>query len=74
MKEIKIKVKGMHCEGCEKRIKNSLGLLDEIENVIVSFTNGEVTIKLKKEINLEIIKEQIEDLGFEVIDNEKSNS
>lgn len=67
MKEIKIKVKGMHCSGCENRIKNSLELLDEVENVSASSSEGEVLVTLKKEINLELIKEQIEDLGFEVI-------
>ncbi len=67
MKEIKIKVKGMHCSGCENRVKKVLELLDEVESVSASSSEGEVTIILNKEINLEIIKEQIEDLGFEVI-------
>lgn len=67
MKEIKIKVKGMHCSGCENRIKKVLELLDEVESVSASSSEGEVIVTLNKEINLELIKEQIEDLGFEVI-------
>lgn len=67
MKEIKIKVKGMHCSGCENRIKKVLESLDEVESVSASSSKGEVTVTLNKEINLELIKEQIEDLGFEVI-------
>lgn len=67
MKEIKIKVKGIHCSGCENRIKKVLELLDEVESVSASSSEGEVIVTLNKEINLELIKEQIEDLGFEVI-------
>lgn len=67
MKEIKIKVRGMHCSGCENRIKKVLELLDEVESVSASSSEGEVIVTLNKEINLELIKEQIEDLGFEVI-------
>lgn len=67
MKEIKIKVKGMHCSGCENRIKKVLELLDEVESASASSSEGEVIVTLNKEINLELIKEQIEDLGFEVI-------
>lgn len=67
MKEIKIKVEGMHCEGCENRIKKVLELLDEVENVSASSSKGEVIVTLNKEIDFETIKERIEDLGFEVI-------
>lgn len=68
MKEIKIKVKGMHCSGCENRIKNSLELLEEVKSVSASSSEGEVKVILNNEINLELIKEQIEDLGFEVVE------
>lgn len=67
MKEIKIKVKGMHCSSCENRIKNNLEQLEEVEKVSASHTKEEVIIIIKKEINLNFLKEQIEDLGFEVI-------
>lgn len=68
MKEIKIKVKGMHCAGCENRIKNSLELLDEVESITASSSEGEVVVTLNKEIDLEVIKYKIEDLGFEVVE------
>lgn len=66
MKEITIKVQGMMCGGCENRVKNTLSQLDGIESVEASFAEGIVKIILNEEINIDIIKEKIEDLGFEV--------
>ena len=68
MKEINLKVIGMHCEGCENRIKNSLSTIDGIEEVIANHIDGSVLIKTNKEVDIEDIKEKIEDLGF---DNEE---
>ena len=65
MKEINLKVKGMHCEGCENRIKNSLSEIDGVDEVIANHVDGTVLIKTNKEVDLEEIKEKIEDLGFE---------
>lgn len=65
MKEINLKVKGMHCEGCENRIKNSLSTIDGVDEVIANHIDGTVLIKTNKEVDLEEIKEKIEDLGFE---------
>ena len=65
MKEINLKVKGMHCEGCENRIKNSLSTIEGIEEVIANHIDGTVLIKTNKEVNIEDIKEKIEDLGLE---------
>lgn len=65
MKEINLKVKGMHCEGCENRIKNSLSTIEGVEEVIANHIDGTVLIKTNKELDIEDIKEKIEDLGFE---------
>ena len=65
MKEINLKVKGMHCEGCENRIKNSLSTIEGIEEVIANHIDDTVLIKTNKELDIEDIKEKIEDLGFE---------
>ncbi len=64
MKELLIKVDGMHCEGCEKRIQNALKNLDEIKKAIANYKKGTVNIILKKEISKVKIKEIIEDIGF----------
>ena len=67
MKETKIKVKGMVCEGCENRVKNALLAMEGIEKVEANHKEGIVTVITQKEIEKTIIEEKIEDLGFEII-------
>lgn len=67
MKETIIKVKGMMCSGCENRVKNALSDLDGIEGVEASFAEGIVKVILNEQINIDVIKERIEDLGFETM-------
>ena len=69
MKEINLKVNGMHCKGCENRIKNLLSTIDGVDEVIANHINGTVVIKANKEIDLKKISEIIDDLGFEVEEN-----
>lgn len=66
MNTIKLNIEGMKCEGCENRIKNSLKLLDNIEEVNCSYAQKEVMIYATKEIDVNEVKKTIEDLGFEV--------
>ncbi len=68
MNKIIIKVEGMHCEGCENRIKNSLKELEGVKEVQANHKTGEVTLE-EENVNLDEVKEQIEDLGFEVKEN-----
>lgn len=67
MKETKIKVNGMVCEGCENRVKNALTTIEGIEEVEASYQKGEVTIFAKEEISKSVMEEKIEDIGFEVV-------
>lgn len=64
-----INVSGMHCEGCENRIKNVLSTIDDVENVNPNHETGEVEITSGKELDLSAVKEKIENLGFEVKEN-----
>lgn len=66
MEEIKINVEGMVCGGCEKRIVNSLSPINGIQDVIANHKEGTVIIKANRKIEKEIIKEKIEDIGFEI--------
>ena len=67
MKEAIIKVNGMMCTGCENRVKNALSELAGIEGVEASFAEGIVKVILNEQINIDVIKERIEDLGFETM-------
>lgn len=66
MKETILKVQGMACGGCENRIQNSLKNMEGIEKVVASHKEGTVTI-MANEIDIDKIKERIEDLGFTVL-------
>ena len=66
MKELELKVEGMVCGGCEKRVVNSLSTLEGVSEVIANHKTGTVLVKMTEEIDIEILKEKIEDLGFEV--------
>lgn len=66
MKETIINVEGMVCGGCENRVVNALKDIDGVESVIANHENGKVTVTSNGDINMGVIKEKIEDLGFEV--------
>ena len=66
MKETIIKVEGMVCNGCENRVQKALKTLEGVEKVVANHTNGIVTITSKYEVEEDVMKEKIEDLGFEV--------
>ena len=59
-----IKVNGMHCDHCASKITNAL-LANNIDKVKVNLKKKEVTIYSKEEIDLELIKTTISNIGFE---------
>lgn len=66
MKEISLKIKGMHCTGCSTRLEKVLNNQEGVEKAEVSFEEGKAEIKYdENQIKLEEIKEAIEDAGFE---------
>lgn len=66
MMEIKLNVIGMVCGGCERRVVNALSELEGIQEVIANHNTGIVKLKVNENINLDTIKDKIEDIGFEV--------
>lgn len=66
MSELKLKVKGMMCTGCENRIKNAIGEIKGIKSVDANHKTGQVVINSDNEVNIEEIKSVVEDIGFEV--------
>ena len=68
MKELVIKVEGMMCTGCENRVRNVVKQIEGVEEVIANHRNGAVTIKSNIDIDKNIIKERIEDIGYDVKD------
>lgn len=65
MKEIKLKIKGMHCEGCSNRLEKILNNVDGVESAKVSLEEKLADIKYnEEEVELNTILQEIEDAGF----------
>ena len=65
MREIKLKIEGMHCTGCSLRLERVLNNLDGIESAKVSLEEKSADIKYnEEEVELNTILQGIEDAGF----------
>ena len=66
MKEIELKIKGMHCTGCSTRLEKVLNNQDGVEKAKISLEDAKADITFdENEIGLNEIKEAISDAGFE---------
>ena len=68
MKEIKIKINGMVCEGCENRVKSVVSSINGVEEVEANHNTGIVIVKTKEDLDISQIKEKIEDIGYEIVE------
>ncbi len=69
--EVTISIDGMKCEGCTKRVENVLSNIKEVEKYDVSLEKKQAIVILKKNIEDNILKNKIENLGFNVLDIKK---
>ena len=66
MKEVKLNITGMHCEGCSTRLQKVLNNQDGVEDATVSLENKEAVVKFDEfQTNVDALKEAVEDAGFE---------
>ena len=63
-----MKIQGMMCGHCEAHTKKALEALDAVEMAEVSHTEGTAVVTLKEEIPDRILKEAVEEEGYEVIE------
>jgi len=59
-----LRIDGMMCEHCEKRVKKLLESQEEIDTATVSHTDGTAIITLNSEITDDKLKAIIEDDGY----------
>lgn len=65
MREIKLKIEGMHCAGCSNRLEKILNNVDGVESAKVSLEEKSSDIKYnEEEVELNKILQEIEDAGF----------
>ena len=65
MKELKLKIEGMHCTGCSNRLEKVLNNTNGIEKAEVNFEQKEAAITYNEsQTDIEQIKQAIQDAGF----------
>ena len=52
MKETKLKINGMMCEGCENRVKSAVSLIEGVEKVDADHNTGIVTVTSKEDLDI----------------------
>ena len=65
MKEIKLKIEGMHCTGCSTRLEKVLNNVDGVESAKVSLEEKIADIKYDEtQVSEKELIEAVEDAGF----------
>jgi Cu2+-exporting ATPase len=63
-----MKVDGIHCGGCEARLKRTLEALPEVEKVVASHVDGSAVVTLKSQVSDQVLKQTVEAAGgFRVV-------
>lgn len=61
-----IKIDGMSCEHCSKKVEMALKGIKEVKSAKVDLTEKKAEVILKENIDENILKSVVEDLGYEV--------
>ncbi|MFD3158395.1 heavy-metal-associated domain-containing protein [Haloimpatiens sp. FM7330] len=67
----KLLIDGMSCGHCAMRVKNVLSDLKSVNNVDVNLDKKSALIDMKDNIEDSILKETVEEAGYDVISIEK---
>jgi copper chaperone len=62
-----VKIKGMSCAHCVGAVTEALQKIDGITGVQVSLEKGEAQYQESKPVPLEVIKNAVSKIGFEVV-------
>ena len=68
--KIEIKISGMSCTGCENRVENVLKNIENVKSVNANYNTGIVEIGINniKNLDIDVIKETLEDLGYDILE------
>ena len=64
-------IEGMTCGHCQARVEKALNSLENVENAVVDLVEKKAIITLKGDLEDSLIKEAIEEAGYEVTDIEQ---
>ncbi|AKI97324.1 heavy-metal-associated domain-containing protein [Kosmotoga pacifica] len=68
---MKLFIKGMTCNHCKMRVEKALSEVEGVESVEVNLNEGFAVIETSKDIPEELLKEVIEDTGYELVKVER---
>jgi len=69
VEDVKIKVEGMTCEHCQKRVHDAIAALDGVTSLNVDLDTGEATISYdSSRIEVDQIKQAVRDADYQVVD------
>lgn len=63
----RIRIEGMSCEHCLKRVQNALSGQEGVSEVQVNLKEGTATFRVKETVTDTTLKELIEDSGYDVV-------
>lgn len=62
-----IKISGMHCEHCAKRVQKALSALEGTSNVSVDLAAGAAYLEVdESKVSVEALRQAVEDAGYSV--------
>ncbi|HHW69858.1 MAG TPA: heavy-metal-associated domain-containing protein [Clostridiales bacterium] len=67
MKKV-LTIEGMSCKHCIDRVTKALNDINGVKSVKVKLKNGTATVKLDKEIDNDVLKNAVEDMGYKIVD------
>ncbi|MBR0558896.1 heavy-metal-associated domain-containing protein [Neokomagataea anthophila] len=68
MAEVSLRVDGMSCEGCSKRLQTSLNALEGVQQAQVTLKPGQAVVQYDEtQVTVQALKESIEESGFDVL-------
>lgn len=67
MKKV-MKIDGMTCAHCEKRVMNTLSDIEGVENVVVNLGDHSASFEADERVTDEILKEAIDDADYDVVE------
>jgi Cu+-exporting ATPase len=65
--QTKLKIEGMHCQGCARAVSNVLGSVEGVTGVSVDLEHGRADIQSEHPVALETLRTVVEDAGYQVI-------
>lgn len=62
-----IEIEGMSCGHCSKKVETALKDLKEVKSVNVSLEEKKAEVILKQEVDNDVLKNTVEELGYKVV-------